>query len=47
MDFSPLTDALASKFYEKIADICDELMLKVLFLYLLNIYLIFFFVILL
>jgi hypothetical protein len=47
MDFSPLTDALASKSYEKIADICDELMLKVLFLYLLNIYLIFFFVILL
>ncbi|KAI5593478.1 hypothetical protein BDE02_03G017000 [Populus trichocarpa] len=28
MDFSPLTDALASKSYEKIADICDELMLK-------------------
>ncbi|ESR45538.1 hypothetical protein CICLE_v10002548mg [Citrus x clementina] len=29
MDFSPLTDALASKSYEKIADICDDLMLKV------------------
>ncbi|CAK7357001.1 unnamed protein product [Dovyalis caffra] len=28
MDFSPLTDALASKSYGKIADICDELMLK-------------------
>ncbi|KAJ4716984.1 COP9 signalosome complex subunit 8 [Melia azedarach] len=29
MDFSPLTDALASKSYEKIADICDDLMLRV------------------
>ncbi|KAJ6394775.1 hypothetical protein OIU77_023885 [Salix suchowensis] len=28
MDFSPLTDALSSKSYGKIADICDELMLK-------------------
>ncbi|KAJ6932167.1 COP9 signalosome complex subunit 8-like, partial [Populus alba x Populus x berolinensis] len=28
MDFSPLTDAFSSKSYEKIADICDELMLK-------------------
>jgi hypothetical protein len=46
MDFSPLTDALDSKSYEKIADICDELMLKVLFLYLLNIFLIFFVILL-
>ncbi|KAL9448228.1 hypothetical protein AB3S75_015660 [Citrus x aurantiifolia] len=29
MDFSPLTDALATKSYEKIADICDDLMIKV------------------
>ncbi|KAL9388044.1 hypothetical protein Peur_021168 [Populus x canadensis] len=28
MDFSPLSDASASTSYEKIADICDELMLK-------------------
>ncbi|KDP43617.1 hypothetical protein JCGZ_16904 [Jatropha curcas] len=28
MDFTPLTDALASKLYDKISDICDELMLK-------------------
>ncbi|XP_050208912.1 COP9 signalosome complex subunit 8 [Mercurialis annua] len=28
MDFSPLTDALASKSYDKISDICDQLMLK-------------------
>ncbi|KAK4491234.1 hypothetical protein RD792_001967 [Penstemon davidsonii] len=29
MDFSPLTDALASKSYHRIADICDKLMLQV------------------
>ncbi|TXG53897.1 hypothetical protein EZV62_019153 [Acer yangbiense] len=29
MDFSPLTDAMASKSYDKIADICDQLMLQV------------------
>lgn len=29
MDFSPLTDAIASRFYDKIADICDNLMLHV------------------
>ncbi|KAH7575676.1 hypothetical protein ACOSP7_004480 [Xanthoceras sorbifolium] len=29
MDFSPLTDAMASKLYDKIADICDQLMLQV------------------
>ncbi|KAK2664469.1 hypothetical protein Ddye_003043 [Dipteronia dyeriana] len=29
MDFSPLTDALTSKSYDKIADICDQLMLQV------------------
>ncbi|XP_010260990.1 PREDICTED: COP9 signalosome complex subunit 8 [Nelumbo nucifera] len=29
MDFSSLKDAMASKSYEKIADICDELMLQV------------------
>lgn len=29
MDFSPLSEALASKSYEKIADICDEIMLQV------------------
>ncbi|KAF5448577.1 hypothetical protein F2P56_029096 [Juglans regia] len=28
MDFSPLTEALASKSYEKIADICDNLLLQ-------------------
>ncbi|OAY39914.1 COP9 signalosome complex subunit 8 [Manihot esculenta] len=28
MDFTPLTDALSSKSYDKISDICDELMLK-------------------
>ncbi|KAJ4840671.1 hypothetical protein Tsubulata_022581 [Turnera subulata] len=30
MDFTPLTEALASKSYEKIADISDKLMLKAL-----------------
>ncbi|KAM1120335.1 hypothetical protein FF1_044361 [Malus domestica] len=29
MDFSPLSDALASKSYGKLADICDQLMLQV------------------
>ncbi|KAI3990616.1 hypothetical protein MKX01_022916 [Papaver californicum] len=29
MNFSPLKDAIAAKSYEKIADICDELMLQV------------------
>ncbi|KNA03003.1 hypothetical protein SOVF_213300 [Spinacia oleracea] len=29
MDFSPLTDAIASESYDKIADICDNLMLQV------------------
>ncbi|KAL6964340.1 COP9 signalosome complex subunit 8 [Sarracenia purpurea var. burkii] len=29
MDFSLLSDAMASKSYEKIADICDDLMLQV------------------
>jgi len=29
MDFSPLTDAIASRSYDKIADICDNLMLQV------------------
>ncbi|PRQ19993.1 putative COP9 signalosome, subunit CSN8 protein [Rosa chinensis] len=29
MDFSPLSEALASKSYERIADICDEIMLQV------------------
>ncbi|MCL7044933.1 hypothetical protein MKW94_007399 [Papaver nudicaule] len=29
MDFSPLKEAVAAKSYEKIADICDELMLQV------------------
>ncbi|KAK1560531.1 hypothetical protein Q3G72_027739 [Acer saccharum] len=29
MDFSPLTDAMASKSYDKIADICDQLMVQV------------------
>ncbi|KAG2705226.1 hypothetical protein I3843_05G039400 [Carya illinoinensis] len=28
MDFTPLTEALASKSYEKIADICDNLLLQ-------------------
>ncbi|GLT49519.1 hypothetical protein SLA2020_230710 [Shorea laevis] len=28
MDFSPMTEALASKSFEKIADICDNLMLQ-------------------
>nr|AQR56960.1 COP9 signalosome complex subunit [Hevea brasiliensis] len=28
MDFTPLTDTLSSKSYDKISDICDELMLK-------------------
>ncbi|XP_015580115.1 COP9 signalosome complex subunit 8 [Ricinus communis] len=28
MDFTPLTDALASKSYDTISDICDQLMLK-------------------
>ncbi|KAJ9158666.1 hypothetical protein P3X46_024230 [Hevea brasiliensis] len=28
MDFTPLTDTLSSKYYDKISDICDELMLK-------------------
>ncbi|KAJ9174581.1 hypothetical protein P3X46_013216 [Hevea brasiliensis] len=28
MDFTPLTEALSSKSYDKISDICDELMLK-------------------
>lgn len=28
MDFARLTEALASKSYEKIADICDDLMLQ-------------------
>ncbi|XP_004299964.1 PREDICTED: COP9 signalosome complex subunit 8 [Fragaria vesca subsp. vesca] len=29
MDFSPLSSALASKSYERIADICDDIMLQV------------------
>lgn len=29
LDFSRLTDAMASKSYAEIADICDELMLQV------------------
>ncbi|XP_050377211.1 COP9 signalosome complex subunit 8 [Argentina anserina] len=29
MDFSPLSEALASKSYERVADICDQLMLQV------------------
>lgn len=32
MDFTPLTDALSSKSYDKISDICDELILKAIFL---------------
>lgn len=31
MDFSPLTDVLASKSYDKVADVCDSLMLQVMF----------------
>ena len=35
MDFSLLTDALASNSYEKIADICDNLLLQAILLLLL------------